>query len=397
MKTRKLFFILAAILLFACKKGIDSSGTSSEVDTVKDYPALGDAVIEVFKGAPVTFSGAVKNFQENADGTIQLIQGRVILKKVELPKYTRDVKLRVDIRLVSAGDDFDRSGSCFIIPSDAVISMLDIAKGEKQYPKQEGKLEGYPGIIAGKDYKPAVEALRFMTPFGVGHFNYIPKPPHVDKWADYVEWNADISHLMPLLKNGAYMGIWIDTWKHPGFKVDLKLTATESKENKPAPKRHVESLLNTVCYAGQHYPDVFNKVKKEGIDTITVIPENAKNIRLFYTTTGHGGHNGGDEFVKRENIIKLDGQAVDAFKPWIDSCKAFRKFNPSSAVWGNVASSDLARSNWCPGSDVKPKIYNIDEKTKGEHTFNFAIPKAQVAINDYNNFWLVSAYLAWEE
>lgn len=27
------------------------------------------------------------------------------------------------------------------------------------------------GIVAGEDYKPTVELMRFMTPFGVGHFS----------------------------------------------------------------------------------------------------------------------------------------------------------------------------------------------------------------------------------
>lgn len=392
MKKRTLiFFVLAIPVLFSCVKPIEGN----KQILPKNYPAKGDKEIQVFKNAPVTYSASLKEFQENAEGLIQLINGRVILKKVELPKYEREVKLTLDIRLVSAGDAYDRSGSCFILPNGGGISMLDVAKGEKSYPEQKDALKKYPGIISGINYKPAVEALRFMTPFGVGYYNSQPLPPHVTKWADEVVWHADISHLLPLFKDGAYVGVWIDTWVNPGFKVDVKITAKESEENKAGTKKFIEPLLNTVCYAGQTFPDLFAATS---VETEVLIPKKAKNSRLFYTTTGHGGHANGDEFRKRKNVIKLDEVIFDQFVPWIDSCKAFRSLNPASGVFpGGVASSDLARSNWCPGSDVKPKIYSIPDEVRGKHTFKFSIPAAQPSSQGETNFWLVSAYLAWEE
>ena len=62
-----------------------------------------------------------------------------------------------------------------------------------------------------------------------------------------------------------------------------------------------------------------------------------------------------------------------------------------------LASSDLSRSNWCPGSDVVPEEAVIGTLAPGKHTFTVSIPEAQAVDGNKLNHWLVSAYLVWEE
>ena len=62
-----------------------------------------------------------------------------------------------------------------------------------------------------------------------------------------------------------------------------------------------------------------------------------------------------------------------------------------------LASSDLSRSNWCPGSDVLPEVVELPGLQAGKHTFTVSIPEAQPVNKDELNHWLVSAYLVWEE
>ena len=62
-----------------------------------------------------------------------------------------------------------------------------------------------------------------------------------------------------------------------------------------------------------------------------------------------------------------------------------------------MASSDLSRSNWCPGSDVFPEVVELLGLQAGKHTFTVSIPEAQPVNKDELNHWLVSAYLVWEE
>ena len=152
--------------------------------------------------------------------------------------------------------------------------------------------------------------MRFMTPFGVGHYSSEDdslsrkrKPVYIDQWADSVSWEQNITDLYPLLEGGAYVGIFIDTWTPEGYIASVTIDVDESDISCDAlTKRHVEPLMNTVYYIGQSYPDIF---ARKDVSTDFVIPESAKNVRLKYIVTGHGGHNGGDEFVQSAGLYPL--------------------------------------------------------------------------------------------
>ena len=62
-----------------------------------------------------------------------------------------------------------------------------------------------------------------------------------------------------------------------------------------------------------------------------------------------------------------------------------------------LASSDLSRSNWCPGSDVIPEEVALKDIQPGHHTLTVSIPEAAEVDGDKLNHWLVSAYLVWDE
>ena len=54
----------------------------------------------------------------NADGVIRLVNGRIILKKITLPDYKRDVDVTLKVTVASNGDRWDKSGSCFVLPKE---------------------------------------------------------------------------------------------------------------------------------------------------------------------------------------------------------------------------------------------------------------------------------------
>ena len=187
-----------------------------------------------------------------------------------------------------------------------------------------------------------------------------------------MQWQQDITDLYPLLEDEAYVGVFIDTWTEQGYLASMELQFKESTIScDRMQRRQVMPLLNTVYYIGQEYPDIF---ARKPITTDFVLPKGARNVRLKYIVTGHGGHDGGDEFVQKENILSLDGKEVKRFIPWRDDCASFRRFNPATGVWlekrvasyigengytekrGGRAGSffRLSRSNWCPGTDVVP-------------------------------------------
>lgn len=391
----------------------------------KELPALGNTHIQVFDKTPVCFRpDSFPNYTPaNADGVIRLVNGRIILKKITLPDYRRDVDVTLKVTVASNGDRWDKSGSCFVLPKESVINLMNIAEGKKAFPAIDStKYEKMIGIVPGKDYVPTLELMRFMTPFGVGYYSSDNdslsskrRPVYIPKWEKCVTWVQDITDLYPVLEKEAYVGIYIDTWTAEGYVASMELDVKESKITCDVmPERRVKPLMNTVYYIGQTYPDIFSR--KDVVMDFDM-PEAARNVRLKYIVTGHGGHSGGDEFVEKRNIVSVDGKEVLNFIPWRDDCASFRRFNPATGVWliprvaayiGDkgyttkeieepLASSDLSRSNWCPGSDVMPEEAVIGDLAAGKHSFKVSIPEAQQVDGNKLNHWLVSAYLVWEE
>ena len=391
----------------------------------KELPALGNTHIQVFDKTPVCFRpDSFPNYTPaNADGVIRLVNGRIILKKITLPDYKRDVDVTLKVTVASNGDRWDKSGSCFVLPKESVINLMNIAEGKRAFPAVDStKYEKMIGIVPGQDYVPTLELMRFMTPFGVGYYSSDNdslsskrRPVYIPKWEKSVTGVQDITDLYPALEREAYVGIYIDTWTAEGYVASMELDVKESKITCDVmPERRVKPLMNTVYYIGQTYPDIFSR--KDVVMDFDM-PKAAKNVRLKYIVTGHGGHSGGDEFVEKRNIVSVDGKEVLNFIPWRDDCASFRRFNPATGVWliprvaayiGDkgyttkeieepLASSDLSRSNWCPGSDVMPEEAVIGDLSAGKHSFKVSIPEAQQVDGNKLNHWLVSAYLVWEE
>ena len=367
--------------------------------------------ISVFKNESVNFSekGAP------SDGVLRLQSGRLIVKKVSVPIYKKGTDVSVEVTVRSNGDPWDKSGSCFVFKNEDLINVINVAQDKKKLPAESGIDGDYHGIKSTDLYDLPIEVLRFMTPFGVGHFSdektypnmKYYRPVSVPTWENEVVWQQDVSQLESLLTGTFYIGVWIDTWTEKGYTVDVSLTYS----GRPRPKQIVTPLVNTIYYVnGQKIPDLFSK---KSVKHSFNLPKDTKNTRLYYITTGHGGHSGGDEFVKINNSVYFDNQKVLDFIPWRDDCASFRRFNPSSGVWTRIdtamafnekhervkkvveerlASSDLSRSNWCPGSAVIPKSVLLGNLKKGTHTIEIKIP-ATTNEGDQQNHWLVSTYL----
>ncbi|MCL5129178.1 PNGase F N-terminal domain-containing protein [Algibacter sp. L4_22] len=346
---------------------------------------------------------------------IRLQGGRVILKKVTVPKFKKGTDVNIKLSLRSNGDKWDKSGSCFVITNPDDISFLNIAEAKAEFPKDSYVNEKHGGVKATENYKPVVELLRFMTPFGVGHYSNDKvkhrKPVYVPKWEKEVVWNEDISDLESIVSDTFYVGVWIDTWTKVGYKIDLSL----SYSGRPKTQRNVIPLINVVSYVkGQALPYFF----AEGpLEYTFNLDKNIKNAKLHYITTGHGGHSGGDEFIKIKNSVLFNEKTVIDTIPWRDDCASFRRFNPTSGVWlrkdstyyrdrkaktykikeieERLASSDLSRSNWCPGSKVTPYVAELGDLKLGEQNLTISIP-ATKAEKDKTNHWLVSAYITYE-
>lgn len=368
--------------------------------------------VSVFKNQPINFKG-----NTGQDSKVRRLQnGRVVYKKISVPSFAKGTDVSITITLKSNGDRWDKSGSCFVITNPKNISIINVAKEEKKFPINSFFGEKHGGVKATSLYTPPLELLRFMTPFGVGHYSNQQgkhrKPVYIPKWEKEVVWKQNISHLLNAVSNTFYIGIWIDTWTAEGYTCDLSLTYS----NRPLKTPKILSLVNTVPYVyGQSLPDRF---AHKPLEYTFNISKDAKNVTLHYITTGHGGHSGGDEFTKIKNKVYVNNKLMLDTIPWRDDCASFRRYNPTSGVWlkkdsasyidweakkykikeieERIASSDLSRSNWCPGSSVEPIPVNLGSLEKGTHNLKIVIP-ATKATGDKLNHWLVSAYLTYFE
>lgn len=366
----------------------------------------------VFNNQPLNFGGEVG---EDAEVT-RLVDGRIIYKKVTVPNFKKGTDVKIKLTVRSNGDRWDKSGSCFVVKDLEELSIISIAKDGKEFPAGSVVDNNFKGVKATETYKPVVELLRFMTPFGVGHYSdnkvKYRRPVYIPSWEKEVVWEQDISQLKSLVTNTFYVGVWIDSWTAEGYAVDLELNYS----NRSRKTQKVQTLVNTIPYVnGQGIPDFFARTP---LEQTFVLPKNAKNAKLYYTTTGHGGHSGGDEFIKIKNSVYVNNKLVLDTIPWRDDCASFRRFNPTSGVWikkdsasyidyktrsyqvkeieERIASSDLSRSNWCPGSSVKPFEIDLSHLKAGKHTVKIAID-GTAADGDKLNHWLVGVYITYEE
>jgi hypothetical protein len=343
------------------------------------------------------------------DGWRRWDNGRFLTRTVGIPAFHVRPTITAHVTLRSAGDPWDKSGSLVLLP-DAAPNLLDVG-----FEKDTLAQTDYPGIALNQtdsDFQPTVELLRFITPFGVGHFSASErldeyKPVYIPKWEDSVHWEADISHLWEALGDSATLGVYIDTWTSEGYTLDVQLDFEPNPATViPGKALATLALLNTSKFGSEQ--TAYDGFAQKPLTVKVDLDEPATNASLYYTATGHGGHGTGDEFVRCAHHVTWDGDTCLSFTPWRDDCASFRRFNPTSGVWmertywkgdsldERIASSDYSRSGWCPGSDVPPVRVPLGNLDAGVHELIIDVPTAQPFTESEMNFWNVAAYLTYE-
>lgn len=352
----------------------------------------GVETIPVFTDGRIHFTGEKMPETLEADKVYNVGGGTVILKKVTLPKNVDGKAIFAELIQCSDGDAYDRTGSVFVIPTDKPLSYLDAMRALKSVPAFVSNGVEYPALISTPDYSTPVELMRFFTSFGVGKFNHIKVPGQ--QWADSVIYKTDVTALASLLTGEVWIGAYIGNWDKNGHKVNLRLKYYPDGRGERELK--VMPLFNTVNYmeqAGQPYPTFMDK---DSLRVTFTLKEAVKEAKLFYLTTGHGGWDNGDEFNPKLNTIYMDGAKVISFIPWRDDCGTYRNWNPASGNFSNgQSSSDLSRSNWCPGTVTNPDYIYLGDLEAGEHTLSVKIPLGPREGGSFS-YWCISGALLYK-
>ena len=349
--------------------------------------------ISIFDNETINFSDkTVSN-----DSIFRYAAGTIIVKKVKIGEIPNGSQVFVDLKEQSNGDAYDRTGSVFIIPTNSKVSFIDALQvGKSALPIYEnGNGKQYQGVVKTADYSPVVELMRFFTPFGVNHFNYL-KMKNKD-WEESSFYRQDISDLTSILNDQeVIIGVFIGNYDQGGHKVSLNLTIHEEEDSKTKTNKVISlfNTLNVMEMAGQEYGTMFNSEK--GLEVKFTLTENLANAKLRYITTGHGGWGNGDEFVPKKNTIFLDSKEAFSFTPWKTDCGSYRNYNPASGNFENgLSSSDYSRANWCPGTTTNPMFIDLGNLEAGEHTITVKIPQGKNEGNSFSS-WNVSGALIGE-
>ena len=366
--------------------------TASKIEEVNSYKPIDVAHLKLTDGLSYkdllwksrfttlnVFTNETINFidkPQSNDSIFRFAGGTVIARKVKFPQLQSRPTVFVDLTEQSNGDAYDRTGSVFIIPTDKSISLMDALKSSIKalpvYTNGNGKT--YQGVVATVDYNPVIELMRFFTPFGVGKYNSLKLK---DKdWAEKAYYRQEVSELFPLM-NGkeVWLAVFIGNYDKGGHRVSMNITLHQERE-KPLSEPVLFPLFNSTNVmemAGQEYATMFSIEK--GLEVTFTLSKDLKDAKLRYLTTGHGGWGGGDEFVPKKNSIFLDGKETFAFVPWRMDCGSYRLANPASGNFETgLSSSDLSRSNWCPGTVTNPNLIPLGDLRAGTHTIKVSIP-----------------------
>lgn len=346
--------------------------------------------IPVFKEEIICFSDQSKS----NDSILRYANGTIILKKIKFPIIEKGSQVFIDAIEKSNGDAYDRTGSIFIIPENNKISFLNgLQDGIKSLPIYEnGNTKQYQGVVKTENYTPLLELMRFFTPFGINHYNYIELK---DKnWEDKVHYRQDISELATSISNQElYIGAFIGNYDKGGHQLNVNITIHKEEDAKETSNFNLPlfNTTNVMEMAGQEYGTMFNADK--GLQISFTLDKDLDKAQLRYISTGHGGWENGDEFVPKKNTILLDEKEVFHFTPWREDCGAFRLYNPASGNFQNgLSSSDYSRSNWCPGTATNPIYIDLGDLKAGKHTLQVLIPQGKPEGTSFSS-WNVSGVL----
>lgn len=350
--------------------------------------------IPIFRNEQICFQPGIKS-----DSIMRFAEGTVIMKKIRVPAVAENSQAFIELIEKSNGDAYDRTGSVFIVAEDQAQSFLDgMRNGMKTLPAYEnGDGQSYLGMTRTKGFSPVLELMRFFTPFGVSHFNDRLQLKGKN-WQDSVTYRQDVSEFLQAMSGkDIYIGTYIGNYDKGGHKVSLELTIHPGGSSY-AKNVSVLSLFNTTNVmemGGQGYPTLFGQ--ERGLEFEFELESDIKNARLRYITTGHGGWGNGDEFVPKSNMIYLDQNLVFKFTPWRVDCGSYRLYNPVSGNFETgLSSSDLSRSNWCPGTITYPIFIDMGDLKAGKHTIRVQILQGPKE-GDSMSFWNVSGALVFDQ
>lgn len=289
--------------------------------------------VSVFNNVGIQFGGSTAWHQQS--GVSILDNGRIVERTLELPPLGDYARVTTQLNIWAQDDHWDRAGNVELVTP---FGNLELHK--------------------------------FITGFG-----------------GTTSHEQDVTSLVPFLRQGPVkIRAHIDTWVQQAWALDFTLRV-ENDTTERAPTWNYSMFNDQDWRAGE-----FANNRRARVITI---PTGLERVYLAYQTSGHASDgSGGDEFTPRDHRIFIDGVEVFHEVPWRTDGINFRSVNPWSGRWGDVWSSDFARSGWVPGDDVDPYVIDVtDYLPPGRHNITYEIVGIETDDGDGYGYWRTSSYL----
>jgi hypothetical protein len=110
------------------------------------------------------------------------------------------------------------------------------------------------------------------------------------------------------------------------------------------------------------------------------LPAAAEAAQLVLITSNHGANAGGEEYIRRDHFVYLDGELALQYKPGRESCEPFRVYNTqANGIYGPTPMTDeewQSFSNWCPGDVIDIRVIPWGPVAAGAHQVVIDVPDA---------------------
>ncbi len=273
--------------------------------------------------------------------------------------------LKIGVVVGALCDNYDRIGG---------VNLAFVPKGATSYVPEEVE---------------RIELARFITPFMDMNRSPMTVP---------YEWEAN--NVVPILQDEARLAEY-DLW------IELSIFGVPYAANTEiagCDGRNDTQLGSLLLYTDSELEpedfnlllplainEAFNNYAEGASDAIGTtrktiefeLPEDTDNAQLVLITSNHGANAGGEEYIRREHYVYVDGALALQYKPGRDSCEPFRKYNTqANGIYGPSPMSDeewQSFSNWCPGDIIDTRIIEWGPAAAGTHEFVIDVPDATFA------------------
>ncbi len=294
------------------------------------------------------------------------------------------------------------------LPGDLEL-MVDIGALCDNYDRMGRVMLAFPpkgSATYDPDAADRIEIARFITPF-----------MNKNKTPDVVPYLYEINDLRTVLADDALYAdrdLWLEvelfgipyaanqqvagcegrndvftaTVAFNGNRHDDALTETQARRRAAAEGAATVVPIN-VARCEIHGNVNLNNYKEVATDTLGTTTRtysfhtdrDLSDAQITLILTNHGAGENGEEYVRRQHLIYVDGELSLVYTPGGISCEPYRKYNTQTngiyttmprpiAFWRNF-------SNWCPGQAVPIRRIPLGELQAGDHELMIRVPDAE--------------------